>query len=112
MNFLNFLKHLYRSNPGKELHIIADNLSAHKHKDVLDWVSKRRRLSLHFTPTYSSWLNQIEIWFNIFTKDVLKGGVWRSRQALVSQIMTYIRRYNAERAHPFKWTYEGKPLTA
>jgi putative transposase len=111
-NFLNFLKHLYRSNPGKELHIIADNLSAHKHREVLAWVEKRRRLSLHFTPTYSSWLNQIEIWFNIFTRDVLKGGVWRSRQALVSQIMTYIRSYNNERAHPFKWTYEGKPLTA
>jgi transposase len=111
-NFLNFLKHLYRSNPGKELHIIADNLSAHKHKDVLAWVAKRRRMSLYFTPTYASWLNQIEIWFNIFTKDVLKGGVWRSRQALVSQIMTYIRRYNDNRAHPFRWTYEGKPLSA
>lgn len=111
-NFLNFLKHLYRSNPGKELHIIADNLSAHKHKDVLSWVEKRRRLSLHFTPTYASWLNQVEIWFNIFTKDVLKGGVWRSRQALVSQIMTYIRCYNEQRAHPFKWTYEGKPLSS
>lgn len=111
-NFLNFLKHLYRSNPGKELHIIADNLSAHKHKDVLAWVAKRRRMSLYFTPTYASWLNQIEIWFNIFTRDVLKGGVWRSRQALVSQIMTYIRRYNDNRAHPFRWTYEGKPLSA
>ncbi len=110
-NFLNFLKHLYRSNPGKNLHVIADNLSAHKHKNVLAWVEKRRRLHLHFTPTYSSWLNQIEIWFNIFTRDVLKGGVWKSRQALVSQIMSYIRHYN-ERAHPFKWTYEGKPLTA
>ncbi|MFU2208256.1 hypothetical protein [Solidesulfovibrio sp. C21] len=57
-------------------------------------------------------LNQVEIWFNIFTKDVLKGGIWKSRQALVSQIMTYIRRYNEQRAHPFKWTYEGKPLSS
>ena len=112
VNFLNFLKHLYRSNPGRELHIIADNLSAHKHKDVLDWVNKRRRLHLHFTPTYASWLNQIEIWFNIFARAVLKGGVWRSKQALVSQIMTYIRHYNEQHAHPFKWTYEGKPLSA
>ena len=112
VNFLNFLKHLYRLNPGRELHIIADNLSAHKHKEVLDWVGKRRRLHLHFTPTYASWLNQIEIWFNIFARAVLKGGVWRSKQALVSQIMTYIRRYNEQQAHPFKWTYEGKPLSA
>ncbi len=110
-NFLNFLKHLCRSNPGRELHIIADNLSAHKHKDVLARVAKRRRMSLYFTPTYASWLNQIEIWFNIFTRDVLKGGVWRSRQALVSQIMIYIRRYNKDRAHPFRWTYGGKPLS-
>lgn len=110
MNFLNFLKHLYRSNPGKELHIIADNLSAHKHKDVLAWISKRRRLKIYFTPTYASWLNQIEIWFNIFTKDVLKGGVWRSKEALVNQITTYISHYNQERAKPFRWTYTGKPF--
>jgi len=112
VNFLNFLKHLYRTNPGKELHIIADNLSAHKHKEVLGWVAQRRRLSLHFTPTYASWLNQIEIWFNIFSRDVLKGGVWRSKQALVTQIMHYIRCYNEQSAHPFKWTYKGEPLSA
>lgn len=110
--FLNFLKHIYRKYPGKELHVIADNLSAHKHSAVMEWVAKRRRLNLHFTPTYSSWLNQIEIWFNIFSRDVIKGGVWRSKSALVKQIMKYIRHYNEERAHPFKWTYEGKPLKA
>jgi transposase len=112
VNFLNFLKHLYRANPGRELHIIADNLSAHKHKDVLDWVDKRRRMHIHFTPTYASWLNQIEIWFNIFARAVLKGGVWRSKQILVTQIMRYIRNYNKQAAHPFRWTYEGKPLSA
>jgi len=111
-NFLNFLKHLYRTHPGRELHIIADNLSAHKHKGVLEWVKKRRRLSLHFTPTYASWLNQIEIWFNIFSRDVLKGGIWRSKQALIAQIMQYIRCYNEQSAHPFKWTYTGIPLSA
>lgn len=112
VNFLNFLKHLYRSHPGKELHIIADNLSAHKHQEVLAWVERRRRFHLHFTPTYASWLNPIEIWFNIFSKAVLKGGVWHSKHALVSQIMHYIRGYNEHYAHPFKWTYEGKPLSA
>ena len=112
VNFLSFLRHLYRSNPGRELHIIADNLSAHKHKAVLEWAKRRRRLYLHFTPTYASWLNQIEIWFNIFTRNVLKGGIWRSKQALVNQIMRYIRNYNEQSAHPFKWTYEGKPLSA
>ncbi|MDR2111554.1 MAG: transposase [Candidatus Accumulibacter sp.] len=95
---MNFLKAPYRSNPGRELRIIADNLSAHKHHEVQEWVKKRRRLSLHFTPTYASWLEQIEIWFNIFTKNVIKGGIWPSKQALVKQIMQYIRSYNQSSA--------------
>lgn len=108
--FLAFLKRLYRNNPHKHLHIIADNLPLHKHSDVMDWVSRRRRLTLHFTPTYASWLNQIEIWFNIFARDVVKGGVWNSKKELVDQIMFSIRRYNRDRAHPFTWTYTGKVL--
>lgn len=108
--FLAFLKRLYRNYPGKDLHIIADNLPLHKHPDVMDWVKKRRRLTLHFTPTYASWLNQIEIWFNIFTRDVVKGGVWHSKKELVNQIIYYIKRYNRDRAHPFTWTYTGKVL--
>lgn len=59
--FLNFLKHLYWLYPKKHLHVIVDNLSAHKHEKVTEWVKAKRRLTLHFTPTYSSWLNQVEI---------------------------------------------------
>jgi transposase len=110
--FLAFLKHLYRKFPGKHLHVIADNFNAHKHQKVREWVAKRRRLTLHFTPTYASWLNQVEIWFNIFSRDVIRGGVWHSKKELIDQIMLYIQRYNEERAHPFKWTYTGKPLAA
>lgn len=109
--FLTFLKKLYRIYPRKHLHIIVDNWSAHKHQKVMQWVEKKRRLSLHFTPTYSSWLNQIEIWFSILTKDVLKEAVWHSKKQLVDQIMTYVRTYNEKRAKPFNWTYTGKPLT-
>ena len=72
----------------------------------------KRRITLHFTPTYSSWLNQIEIWFNIFSRDVIRGGIWKSKQELVDQIMDYIKNYNQLWAKPFKWTYTGKPLTA
>ena len=110
--FLAFLKSLYRSHPHKHLHVIVDNLPLHKHPDVMEWVSRRRRLTLHFTPTYASWLNQIEIWFHIFSRDVVKGGIWRSKQELVDQIMFYIKRYNRDRAHPFTWTYTGKVLVA
>jgi len=74
-NFLGFMKSLERKYPKKQLHIIADNLSVHKHKDIKQWLNKKKNIQMHFTPTYSSWLNQIEIWFNILTKDVLKGGI-------------------------------------
>lgn len=110
--FLNFLKSLCRAHPGKHLHVIVDNFSAHKHKKVMEWVSRHRRLTLHFTPTYASWLNQIEIWLGIFTREVIKGGVWHSKKELVNQIMHYIRCYSKERARPFQWTYTGKPLAA
>lgn len=110
-NFLSFLKKLDRAHPGKHLHVIADNLSAHKSAPVMKWLEGKRKISLHFTPTYSSWLNQVEIWFNILSRDVLKGGVWTSTTQLTGQIMDFVRTYNETRAAPFAWTYTGKPLT-
>ena len=112
VEFLNFLKHLYRKYPQKELHVIVDNYSAHKHQKVVKWAAKRRRLTLHFTQTYASWLNQVEIWFSIFTRDVIRGGIWRSKRELVNQTLQYIKRYNETNAAPFSWTYTGKPLVA
>ncbi|MEJ7740458.1 MAG: IS630 family transposase [Chitinophagaceae bacterium] len=109
-NFLIFLKELYRKYPRKHLHLIVDNLTVYKHKIVEQWISTKKRITLHFTPTYSSWLNQIEIWFNMLTKDVLKGGVWKSRKQLIDQLMKYVKTYNEQRAKPFKWTYTGQPL--
>lgn len=110
-NFLMFLKKLDRKYPHKKLHIIVDNLTVHKNEKVKNWLGSKRKITLHFTPTYASWLNQIEIWFNILSKDVLKGGAWKSTRQLVDQIMDYIKTYNAKRAKPFQWTYTGNPLT-
>ncbi len=110
-NFLKFLKSIDRKYRNKKLHVIADNLSIHKHKDVKEWLSGKRKIQLHFTPTYSSWLNQVEIWFNILTKDVVKGGIWQSSEQLAKQLMEYVETYNTTRAKPFKWTYTGEPLT-
>lgn len=110
-NFLKFLKILDRKYRNKKLHIIIDNLSIHKHKDVKQWIEGKRKITLHFTPTYSSWLNQIEIWFNILTKDVVKGGIWNSSEQLANQLMEYVVTYNETRAKPFQWTYTGEPLT-
>ena len=108
--FLAFLKYLYRKYPHKQLHVICDNLSTHKHTAVKEWAARRRRLTIHFTPTYASWLNQVEIWFRIFSRDVIRGGTWPSKQSLVQQIIAYIDQYNQTRAKPFAWTYTGKPL--
>lgn len=110
VNFLKFLKKLDRSYRGKKLHIIVDNLSVHKNKEVKKWLERKRKFIFHYTPTYSSWLNQVEIWFNLLTKDVIKGGIWKSSEQLASQLMEYVDTYNKTRAKPFEWTYTGKPL--
>lgn len=110
-NFLKFLKYLDRKYRNVQLHLILDNLSIHKNKKVKDWLKNKRKIHLHFTPTYSSWLNQIEIWFGIMTRDILKDGVWHSKQQLINQLMSYIKDYNANKAKPFKWTYGEKHIT-
>jgi putative transposase len=110
--FLRFLKYLYRARPRQELYVILDTLSVHKYQEVLAWVARRRRLTLRSTPTYASWLNQVEISLSIFARDVLRDAVRHSKAELIGQIMEYIRHYSSERAQPFRWTYAGKPLAA
>jgi len=110
VNFLSFLKKLDRTYRNRTLHIIVDNLAVHKNKAVKEWLAGKRKVKLHFTPTYSSWLNQVEIWFNILTKDVLKGGVWKSKEQLAGQLLEYVDTYNRTRAKPFAWTYTGNAL--
>jgi transposase len=110
-NFLKFLKHIDRKYRHVQIHIIMDNLSVHKNKKIKQWLAHKRKFHVHFTPTYASWLNQIEIWFSILTRDILKDGVWHSRKQLVEQLMSYIKTYNEDKAHPFKWTYGEKYLT-
>ena len=111
--FVKFLRQLEQEVPPElEIHLIVDNYGTHKHPEVKTWLAKRPRYHLHFTPTSSSWLNQVEIWFHILSKDVVRDGVWRSKRDLVRQIMSYIENYTKQRARPFRWTYTGKPLVA
>ncbi|HZP00618.1 MAG TPA: IS630 family transposase, partial [Terriglobia bacterium] len=63
------------------------------------------------TPTHASWLNQIEIWFGILTRKIVRRGIFKSRQELVERLMNFITTYNRE-ARPFQWTYTGNPLAA
>jgi transposase len=107
-NFLKFLKKIDRKYRNKHLHIIVDNLKIHDAKEIKEWLSHKRKITIHHTPTYSSWLNMIEIWFGILTKDVLKDAVWKSKKQLIGQLMEYIKTYNKERAKPFNWTYIPK----
>src|SRR6202165_1078030 len=89
---------------GKEIHLIADNLSAHKTKRVEQFLAAHPRVHLHYTPTYSSWLNQVENWFAKIERDVIARGVFTSVKDLARKLMRYIRHYNRA-PKPIKWTY-------
>src|SRR6059036_108620 len=83
---------------------IAVNLSAHKTKRVDAFLAEHRNVHLHFTPTYSSWLNQVELWFAKIERDVIARGIFTSRHDLKRKLMRYIRNYN-QSAKPVKWKY-------
>lgn len=103
--FLSFLKLLNRrTNSDRELHIILDNLSAHKTQAVQDWVSSHPRIHLHFTPTSSSWLNAVEGWFAQLERRALYRGVFTSVPELKVELERFIKVHNTESAKPFKWT--------
>ena len=109
--FIRFLRRLLQAYPEVELYVIVDNGSSHTSKKTRAWVARQKRLHLAFTPTHASWLNQIEIWFGILTRKVVRRGIFASRQELVEKIMSFIESYNQE-APPFAWTYTGDPLAA
>jgi transposase len=90
--------------PKQEIHIIVDNLSAHKTKQVAEFLESHPEVKLHFTPTYSSWLNQIEIWFARIEREVISRGVFTSVKDLARKLMRYIRAYS-KTARPFNWKY-------
>ena len=104
--FVAFLEDLVAHQPeGQEIHAILDNLSAHKTKAVSRFLEEHPQVHLHFTPTYSSWLNQVELWFSKIERDLIHRGVFTSRKDLSRKIMTYIRKYNRH-PKPVKWKYD------
>lgn len=90
--------------PKQEIHIIVDNLSAHKTQKVAAFLEAHPKVKLHFTPTYSSWLNQVEIWFARIERDVIARGVFTSVKDLSRKLMRYIKAYS-KTAKPFHWKY-------
>lgn len=104
-DFIGFLSGLVsRTRWAKEIHIVLDNLSAHKTKAVAQFLAAHPKVKFHFTPTYSSWLNQVELWFAKIERDLLARGIFNSVADLARKIRKYIRAY-AKVARPFRWSY-------
>ena len=88
----------------RQIHIIVDNLSAHKSQPVKEFLEAHSKVHLHFTPTYSSWLNLVELWFGKIERDVIARGVFSSVSDLKRKLMRYIRHYN-KAPRTVKWKY-------
>jgi len=110
--FLAFLHHIDANvPPDLDVHLVLDNYGTHKHPTVRAWLARRSRYHLHFTPTYASWLNQVERWFGLITQRAIRRGSFRTVRELVQRIDTFVTRYNAT-AHPFAWTATADSILA
>ena len=101
VEFLGFMNGVVKAHPGRELHVILDNLNTHKKNE--HWLKKHPNVKFHFTPTRASWLNQVEIWFSILQGQSLSGASFTAVSQLQEHIDAFIRAYN-EKAKPFMWT--------
>lgn len=109
---LDFLRQIDKAVPPKlDVHIIVDNSSTHKHARIKRWMAARPRFHVHFTPTYSSWLNQVEIWFNRITQQAIRRGTFSSVKQLISRIDQFVQSYNAK-AQPFVWKATAESILA
>ncbi|MFF0088314.1 IS630 family transposase [Streptomyces canus] len=110
-NFLAFLKKAVKPHAGKEIHVVLDNLSTHTTPEVKAWLDKNSHVHFHFTPVGSSWINQIETWFGILTRQSIRRGTFASVNVLITQIHNYIDSWNSE-ARPFTWTATAGEILA
>ncbi len=101
--FLDFLKLVARTYPRRRLHVVLDNYHTHKHDDTTQWLAKNSRITLHFTPTSGSWLNLVEVFFGIITRQAIRRGSFDNVKQLTAAIRAFINAYN-ERCQPFVWT--------
>ena len=101
--FLAFLNRLVKAYPRRPLHVVLDNSSTHSTPEVTAWLERHKRVHFHFTPTSASWLNMVEVWFSILTKQQVRRGVYHDVPELIAAIEHFIEGYN-QRAQPFVWT--------
>ena len=110
--FISFLNLINRNVPKeKDIHIITDNYSTHKHEKVKNWFKRHKRFHIHFTPTSASWMNQVEIWFGILHAKRIKRGVFISVKDLIQKIEDFIKQYN-NNSKPFKWIKTSQEILA
>ncbi len=102
--YLQFLKQVDTNvPPDLGIHLVVDNYSTHKHPRVKRWLALHPRYQVHYTPTYASWLNQVEIWFNLITQRAIRRGTFKSVKELISKIEQFVNHYNRN-SRPFVWT--------
>src|SRR5713101_6712451 len=110
--YLDFLRQIDNNvPPGLDVHVIVDNYATHKHPRVKRWLATRPRFHVHFTPTYASWLNQVEIWLNRITQRAIRRGTFRSVKELVTKIDQFVENDN-QNARPFVWTATADSIFA
>jgi len=110
VEFLRFLRKIDKAVPaGLDVHLVCDNLATHKTPEVQQWLARRPRFHIHFTPTGSSWINQVERWFGYLTDQKIRRGVHKSVQALEADIRTWIESWN-ENPRPFTWTKTAEEI--
>lgn len=101
--FGDFLKKVAKAYPRRQLHVVLDNYHTHKHPEIQTWLDNHPRVHLHFTPTSGSWLNLVEVFFGIITRQAIRRGSFDSVKELVEAIRAFIDGWN-DRCHPFTWT--------
>jgi len=103
VDFLSFMDDVVKSYPSRELHVVLDNLNIHKNEAAKQWLLRHPRVHFHYTPTHASWMNMIECFFSILTRQALTQSVQRSKKDLKDFLLRYLNKYS-ENPTPFTWT--------
>ncbi len=114
-DFLSFMDRVASAYRQRRVHVILDNLNTHRDTTqgafMTEWNERHgNRFVFHYTPTHASWLNQVELWFGVLTRRILRYGNFHSPDELVQAVMAFLQQWNETEAHPFRWTYDGLPL--
>ena len=108
--FLQFLREIEANVPKDlDIHLVVDNYATHKHPKVRRWISARPRYHIHYTPTYSSWLNQVEIWFNMITQKAIRRGSFKSVKELSEKVDQFVKNHNRN-SQPFAWVATAESI--